>query len=69
MFFYWEMIVFVLGLGGFDDVFIDGMLVGLIFSFLWNGFILMIFFVGFLFCYFLYIIYVVKNGVKVGLGI
>ncbi|KAK4675928.1 hypothetical protein QC764_506380 [Podospora pseudoanserina] len=66
---YWETTVLAPGLGGFDDVFIDGMPVGSIFSFLWNGFISMTLLVGFLLCYLLHTTHAAKNGAKAGLGI
>ena len=55
---------------GTDDVFIDGLPVGSVFSFAWNGLISMSFqIVGFLLTYLLHTTHAAKNGSKAGLGI
>ncbi|KAI0474920.1 hypothetical protein GGR56DRAFT_666173 [Xylariaceae sp. FL0804] len=67
---YWETTILAPGLGGPDDVFIDGMPVGSIFSFVWNGMISMSFqLVGFLLTYLLHSTHAAKNGSRAGLGI
>ena len=53
-----------------DDVFIDGLAVGSLFSFIWNGMISMSFqLVGFLLTYLLHTTHAAKNGSKAGLGL
>lgn len=55
---------------GTDEVFIDGLPVGSLFSFAWNGLISMSFqIVGFLLTYLLHTTHAAKNGSKAGLGI
>ncbi|KAI8965504.1 hypothetical protein F5Y11DRAFT_293464 [Daldinia sp. FL1419] len=69
---YWETTILAPGLGGPDDVYIDGMPVGSVFSFIWNGMISMtfqMFFVGFLLTYLLHSTHAAKNGSRAGLGI
>lgn len=68
---YWETTILAPGLGGPDDVFIDGMPVGPIFSFLWNLFISWSIqpFVGFLLTYLLHSSHAAKNGSRAGLGL
>ena len=67
---YWETTILAPGLGGPDDVYIDGMPVGSFFSFLWNGMISMSFqLVGFLLTYLLHSTHAAKNGSRAGLGI
>ncbi|KAK7991304.1 hypothetical protein PG988_000098 [Apiospora saccharicola] len=67
---YWETTILAPGLGGPDEVYIDGMPVGSIFSFIWNGMISMSFqFVGFLLTYLLHSTHAAKNGSRAGLGI
>ncbi|KAI1338126.1 hypothetical protein F5Y15DRAFT_132140 [Xylariaceae sp. FL0016] len=67
---YWETTILAPGLGGPDDVYIDGMPVGSIFSFIWNGMISMSFqLVGFLLTYLLHSTHAAKNGSRAGLGI
>ncbi|KAI8946153.1 hypothetical protein F4801DRAFT_565682 [Xylaria longipes] len=68
---YWETTILAPGLGGLDDVYIDGMPVGSIFSFLWNGMISLSFqpLVGFLLTYLLHSTHAAKNGSRAGLGI
>jgi hypothetical protein len=52
------------------DVFIDGLPVGSIFSFVWNAMISVSFqFVGFLLTYLLHTTHAAKNGSRAGLGI
>jgi hypothetical protein len=67
---YWETTILAPGLGGFDEVYIDGMPVGSFFSFVWNGMISMSFqLVGFLLTYLLHSTHAAKNGSRAGLGI
>ncbi|KAJ8120745.1 hypothetical protein O1611_g10286 [Lasiodiplodia mahajangana] len=68
---YWETTILAPGLGGPDDVYIDGMPVGSVFSFLWNGMISLSFqpLVGFLLTYLLHSTHAAKNGSLAGLGI
>ncbi len=67
---YWETTILAPGLGGPDEVYIDGMPVGSIFSFMWNGMISMSFqLVGFLLTYLLHSTHAAKNGSRAGLGI
>ncbi|KAG8158129.1 hypothetical protein KVR01_011890 [Diaporthe batatas] len=67
---YWETTILAPGLGGADDVYIDGMPVGSVFSFVWNGMISMSFqLVGFLLTYLLHSTHAAKNGSRAGLGI
>lgn len=67
---YWETTILAPGLGGPDEVYIDGMPVGSIFSFVWNGMISMSFqLVGFLLTYLLHSTHAAKNGSRAGLGI
>ncbi|KAL7620070.1 hypothetical protein AAE478_010619 [Parahypoxylon ruwenzoriense] len=67
---YWETTILAPGLGGPDDVYIDGMPVGSVFSFIWNGIISMSFQpVGFLLTYLLHSTHAAKNGSRAGLGI
>ncbi|KAI1863608.1 hypothetical protein JX265_008825 [Neoarthrinium moseri] len=67
---YWETTILAPGLGGPDEVYIDGMPVGSIFSFVWNGMISMSFqFIGFLLTYLLHSSHAAKNGSRAGLGI
>ncbi len=55
---------------GTDEVYIDGLPVGSLFSFAWNGLISMSFqWVGFLLTYLLHTTHAAKNGSKAGLGI
>lgn len=58
------------GLGGPDEVFIDGLPVGSLFSFVWNAMISMSFqLVGFLLTYLLHSSHAAKNGSRAGLGV
>ncbi|KAK4113172.1 hypothetical protein N656DRAFT_708573 [Canariomyces notabilis] len=67
---YWETTILAPGLGGPDDVYIDGMPVGSFFGFIWNGMISMAFqLVGFLLTYLLHSTHAAKNGSRAGLGI
>ncbi|OHW96171.1 metal homeostatis protein bsd2 [Colletotrichum incanum] len=67
---YWETTILAPGLGGPDEVYIDGMPVGSLFSFLWNGMISMSFqVVGFILTYLLHSTHAAKNGSRAGLGI
>lgn len=67
---YWETTILAPGLGGPDEVYIDGMPVGSVFSFIWNGMISMSFqLVGFLLTYLLHSTHAAKNGSRAGLGI
>ncbi|KAL2163823.1 hypothetical protein VTH06DRAFT_5882 [Thermothelomyces fergusii] len=67
---YWETTILAPGLGGPDDVFIDGLPVGSFFGFVWNAMISMAFqFVGFLLTYLLHSTHAAKNGSRAGLGI
>lgn len=53
-----------------DEVYVDGLPVGSLFSFVWNGMISMSFqLVGFLLTYLLHTTHAAKNGSKAGLGI
>lgn len=67
---YWETTILAPGLGGPDDVYIDGLPVGSFFGFVWNGMISMAFqIVGFLLTYLLHSTHAAKNGSRAGLGI
>jgi hypothetical protein len=67
---YWETTILAPGLGGLDDVYIDGLPVGSFFGFVWNAMISMAFqFVGFLLTYLLHSTHAAKNGSRAGLGI
>ncbi len=56
--------------GNPDDVFIDGLLVGSLFSFVWNALISMSFqLIGFLLTYLLHTTHAAKHGSRAGLGI
>lgn len=66
---YWETTILAPGLGGPDDVYVDGLPVGSVFSFIWNGMISMSFqLVGFLLTYLLHTTHAAKNGSRAGLG-
>uniref|UniRef100_L2GEL3 Metal homeostatis protein bsd2 n=1 Tax=Colletotrichum fructicola (strain Nara gc5) TaxID=1213859 RepID=L2GEL3_COLFN len=59
---YWETTILAPGLGGPDEVYIDGMPVGSLFSFVWNGMISMSFqIVGFILTYLLHSTHAAKN--------
>ncbi|GAA5847769.1 hypothetical protein JCM3766R1_002645 [Sporobolomyces carnicolor] len=74
---YWDTTVitpgggpFGTGGGGADDICVDGMPVGNLFSFAWNLLVSMSFqFVGFLLTYLLHTTHAAKNGSRAGLGI
>ncbi|KAF4982110.1 hypothetical protein FZEAL_2216 [Fusarium zealandicum] len=67
---YWETTILAPGMGGPDEVYIDGMPVGSFFSFVWNGMISTSFqLVGFLLTYLLHSTHAAKNGSRAGLGI
>lgn len=67
---YWETTILAPGMGGPDDVYVDGMPVGSVFSFIWNCMISTSFqFVGFLLTYLLHSTHAAKNGSRAGLGI
>ena len=57
-------------MGGFDEVYVDGLPVGSVFSFIWNAMISTSFqLVGFLLTYLLHSTHAAKNGSRAGLGI
>ncbi|KAH6989548.1 hypothetical protein BKA56DRAFT_257538 [Ilyonectria sp. MPI-CAGE-AT-0026] len=67
---YWETTILAPGMGGGDEVYVDGMPVGSFFSFVWNGMISTAFqLVGFLLTYLLHSTHASKNGSRAGLGI
>ncbi|KAF7545937.1 hypothetical protein G7Z17_g8793 [Cylindrodendrum hubeiense] len=67
---YWETTILAPGMGGGDEVYVDGMPVGSFFSFVWNGMISTAFqLVGFLLTYLLHSTHAAKNGSRAGLGI
>jgi hypothetical protein len=66
---YWETTILAPGMVG-DEVFVEGLPVGSIFSFVWNAMISMSFqLVGFLLTYLLHTTHAAKNGSRAGLGI
>jgi len=66
---YWETTILAPGAFG-DEVFVEGLPVGSVFSFVWNAMISMSFqFVGFLLTYLLHTTHAAKNGSRAGLGI
>lgn len=66
---YWETTILTPGLVS-DEVYVDGLPVGSLFSFVWNGIISMSFqLVGFLLTYLLHTTHAAKNGSRAGLGI
>ncbi|TKA82103.1 hypothetical protein B0A55_01806 [Friedmanniomyces simplex] len=69
---YWETTVLspYATTGNPDDVFVDGLLVGSLFSFVWNALISMSFqLIGFLLTYLLHTTHAAKHGSRAGLGI
>lgn len=67
---YWETTILAPGMGGTDEVYIDGLPVGSFFSFAWNAMISTSFqLVGFLLTYLLHSTHAAKNGSRAGLGI
>ncbi|KAH8724604.1 metal homeostatis protein bsd2 [Phaeosphaeriaceae sp. PMI808] len=66
---YWETTILAPGTYG-DEVFVEGLPVGSLFSFIWNAMISMSFqLVGFLLTYLLHTTHAAKNGSRAGLGI
>ncbi|MCJ1295114.1 hypothetical protein MMC34_006675 [Xylographa carneopallida] len=66
---YWETTILTPGMVS-DEVYVDGLPVGSLFSFVWNGIISMSFqLVGFLLTYLLHTTHAAKNGSRAGLGI
>lgn len=66
---YWETTILAPGTFG-DEVFVEGLPVGGVFSFVWNAMISMSFqLVGFLLTYLLHTTHAAKNGSRAGLGI
>ncbi|KAL8762030.1 MAG: hypothetical protein Q9184_001922 [Pyrenodesmia sp. 2 TL-2023] len=68
---YWETTTILApGLSSPDEVYVEGLPVGSLFSFVWNGMISMSFqIVGFLLTYLLHTTHAAKNGSRAGLGI
>lgn len=67
---YWETTILAPGYGGIDEVYVDGMPVGSVFSFIWNGMVSASFqLVGFLLTYLLHSTHAAKNGSRAGLGV
>ncbi|KAL1980377.1 hypothetical protein VTN96DRAFT_4221 [Rasamsonia emersonii] len=66
---YWETTIMAPGMSS-DEVYVDGLPVGSVFSFVWNAMISMSFqLVGFLLTYLLHTTHAAKNGSKAGLGL
>ncbi|KAL4865992.1 hypothetical protein BDV12DRAFT_173684 [Aspergillus spectabilis] len=66
---YWETTIVAPGISS-DEVYVDGLPVGSIFSFVWNAMISMSFqLVGFLLTYLLHTTHAAKNGSRAGLGL
>ncbi|BDD55573.1 hypothetical protein MAP00_001073 [Monascus purpureus] len=66
---YWETTILAPGISS-DEVYVDGLPVGSIFSFVWNAMISMSFqLVGFLLTYLLHTTHAAKNGSRAGLGL
>jgi hypothetical protein len=66
---YWETTIMAPGMST-NEVYVDGLPVGSVFSFVWNGMISMSFqLVGFLLTYLLHTTHAAKNGSKAGLGL
>ncbi|KAL1303244.1 hypothetical protein AAFC00_006658 [Neodothiora populina] len=67
---YWETTILAPGAFNSDDVFVDGLVVGSLFSFVWNALISMSFqLIGFLLTYLLHTTHAAKHGSRAGLGI
>lgn len=67
---YWETTIMAPGGFSSDDIFVDGLLVGSLFSFVWNALISMSFqLIGFLLTYLLHTTHAAKHGSRAGLGI
>ncbi|KAK2762963.1 hypothetical protein FQN53_007403 [Emmonsiellopsis sp. PD_33] len=66
---YWETTIVAPGMSS-DEVYVDGLAVGSVFSFIWNGMISTSFqLVGFLLTYLLHTTHAAKNGSRAGLGL
>ncbi|KAI1951568.1 hypothetical protein LOZ12_000748 [Ophidiomyces ophidiicola] len=66
---YWETTIIAPGMSS-DEVYVDGLPVGSVFSFAWNGMISTSFqLVGFLLTYLLHTTHAAKNGSRAGLGL
>ncbi|KAF7122169.1 hypothetical protein CNMCM5793_000126 [Aspergillus hiratsukae] len=66
---YWETTILAPGISS-DEVYVDGLPVGSVFSFVWNAMISMSFqLVGFLLTYLLHTTHAAKNGSRAGLGL
>ncbi|KAJ5544769.1 hypothetical protein N7535_006845 [Penicillium sp. DV-2018c] len=66
---YWETTIVAPGISS-DEVYVDGLPVGSVFSFVWNAMISMSFqLVGFLLTYLLHTTHAAKNGSRAGLGL
>ncbi|PGH28740.1 hypothetical protein GX50_08515 [[Emmonsia] crescens] len=66
---YWETTIIAPGMSS-DEVYVDGLPVGSVFSFIWNGMISTSFqLVGFLLTYLLHTTHAAKNGSRAGLGL
>ncbi|KAG5303589.1 metal homeostatis protein bsd2 [Histoplasma capsulatum G186AR] len=66
---YWETTIVAPGMSS-DEVYVDGLPVGSVFSFIWNGMISTSFqLVGFLLTYLLHTTHAAKNGSRAGLGL
>lgn len=66
---YWETTILAPGMSS-DEVYVDGLPVGSVFSFVWNGMISMSFqLVGFLLTYLLHTTHAAKHGSRAGLGL
>jgi len=66
---YWETTILAPGMNS-DEVYVNGLPVGSVFSFVWNGMISMSFlFPGFLLTYLLHTTHAAKNGSLAGLGL
>ncbi|KAI4729974.1 hypothetical protein E4T49_02184 [Aureobasidium sp. EXF-10728] len=67
---YWETSILAPGAFNSDDIFVDGLVVGSLFSFVWNALISMSFqLIGFLLTYLLHTTHAAKHGSRAGLGI
>ncbi|KAF4556134.1 Metal homeostatis protein BSD2-like protein [Elsinoe fawcettii] len=67
---YWETTILTPGGYSSDDIFVDGLMVGSMFSFVWNALISMSFqLIGFLLTYLLHTTHAAKHGSRAGLGI
>lgn len=67
---YWETTILAPGMSGLDEIYVDGLPVGSIFFFIWNGMIsAMLQLPGFFLTYLLHTTHAAKNGSKAGLGL